>query len=140
MVKKIFVGIGVFAAMPLLFLPGFIFASNVGGSDNSQNPYTVPPNLITPPPSTTGPITSVAGRTNSVLSLVQQILFWVSVAFWIAAAGFIFYAAYLYLVAGGDAERVKKAHKQLLWAVVAIAVAIMAQGLPLLVGNFLRGQ
>jgi len=88
---------------------------------------------IQPPPQTPGPISSP----QSIINLINRVLYWVATAFWIAAAIFVFYAAYLYLTAGGDSERISKAHKQLIWAVVAIAVGLMAYGLPFLVYNFL---
>jgi len=87
-------------------------------------------------PKATGPISSPQG----IIDLVNNVLFWTATIFWIAAAGFVLYAAYIYLTAGGDAERVNKAHKQLLWAVVAIAVGLMARGLPFLIYTFLGGK
>lgn len=89
-----------------------------------------------PPPTTPGPITSGQG----FVDLLNVVLRWVATAFWILAALFVFIAAYKYLTAGGDPEKVKSASSNLLYAVIAIAVAIMAYGLPVLVGNFLRGQ
>lgn len=85
------------------------------------------------PPTTTGPISDPQGFINLVAAIVR----WVGIIFWIAAVGFVFYAAYIYLTAGGDPERIRKAHKQLLWAIVAIAVALMATGLPLFIRNVL---
>jgi hypothetical protein len=97
--------------------------------------FAQPPS-IAPSPTVAGPITS----TQSIINLINRILFWVATVFWIAAAAFVFYAAFLYLTAAGDEEKVKKASHQLLYAVVAIAVGIMAYGLPVLVGAFLQGQ
>lgn len=89
-----------------------------------------------PVPQTPGPISSGQG----IINLVNQVLFWVATLFWIAAAGFIFYAAFLYLTAAGDQEKVKKASSAFLYAVIAIAVGLMAYGLPVLVKSFLGGQ
>lgn len=88
---------------------------------------------ISAPPGSTGPIQDP----RQVIGLLNAILVWVASAFWILAVIFVFYAAYIYLTAGGDPERIKKAHKQLLYAVIAIAVALMAYGMPLLVRNIL---
>jgi len=88
---------------------------------------------IAPAPMIGGPISSP----QQAINLINRILYWFATAFWIFAAGFVFYAAYLYLTAAGDVERVKKAHKQLLWAIVAIAVGLMAYGLPLLIHNII---
>jgi len=118
--------------------------TNVGGggggtSVGGANPFTgLKPGDITPPPAAPqgAPLTSVS----SVVNLVNTILLWVSGVFWIAAAGFVFYAAYLYLTASGNPERVSKAHRQLLWAVVAIAIGVLAAGLPTLIKNLLGGR
>ena len=93
-----------------------------------------------PPPLNPGPITSVGGTSSGgILYLINQILFWVSTVFWIAAGIFVMYAAYLYLTAAGNEDQVSKAHHQLMWAAVAIAVGLMAAGLPYLVNQFLQG-
>ncbi|MEK7212779.1 MAG: hypothetical protein AAB686_03815 [Patescibacteria group bacterium] len=89
-----------------------------------------------PPPSRTGPITGGQG----VITLVEQILQWLATLFWILAAVFVFYAGFLYLTAGGDAEKVKKANHQLLYAIIAIIVGLMAYGLPKLVETVLGRQ
>lgn len=86
-----------------------------------------------PPGAATAPIR----QPWDIINLFNAILVWVATAFWILAVIFIFYAAFLYLTAGGDPERTRKAHKQLLWAVIAIAVALMAYGMPLLIRNIL---
>ena len=90
---------------------------------------------IAPSPNVAGPITG----SQSFINLVNQILFYVATLFWILAAVFVFYAAYLYLTAAGDEEKVKKASHTLMYAVVAIAVGIMAYGIPVLVNTFLLG-
>ncbi len=86
-------------------------------------------------PGATGPLQSVC----NVIGLVNNILFWFSTLFWIFAGIFVFYAAFLYLTARGDENQVSKAHHQLIWAVVAIAIALLAGGLPYLVFTFLQG-
>jgi len=50
---------------------------------------------------------------------------------------FILYAAYLYLTSAGDEEKIKKANHQLLYAAIAVIVAILSRGLPTLVSLFL---
>lgn len=75
---------------------------------------------------------------DDVTNFINGVLYWISIIFWIAAVGFVFYAAYLYLTAAGSDEQVKKAKKQLLYAVIAIAIGLMAQGLPAFVKAFLE--
>jgi hypothetical protein len=89
---------------------------------------------LDPPP--TAPITSVSG----IVNLAGTILTWMARIFWIAAIMAVFYAGFLYLGSSADPERVKKAKTQLLYAVVAMAIGLMAWGLPALVENFLSGD
>jgi len=60
--------------------------------------------------------------------------------FWILAIAASFYAGYLYLLSGGNEEKTGKAKKMLLYAVIAIAIGLMAYGLPTLVYNFLNPE
>ncbi len=87
-------------------------------------------------PQTPGPIQSG----NGVISFVNQIGTWISFLFWGLAVIFIFYAAFKYLTAGGEEEKIKTANHTLIYAVIAIVVALFAYGLPLFVGNVLRSQ
>jgi uncharacterized membrane protein YidH (DUF202 family) len=50
---------------------------------------------------------------------------------------FIIWAAYKYLTASGDPERVKSAHKTLIWGIVGLAVAIIAYGMPSIVSSLI---
>lgn len=77
---------------------------------------------------------------NGLLTVFNKVLFWVSTAFWIAAGISTIYAAFLYLTAAGNEERVKKAKNQLLYTVIAIAIALISAGLPALVNSFLSGS
>ena len=112
----------IFLAVVSAFLPLAVFA------DTASVPY------VTPPVAPAGtPLQSV----EQGLGVFRQVLTWFATAFWIAAALFAFYAAFLYLTAAGNEQRVKKAHSQLLYAVIAIAIGLMAYGLPALVKTFL---
>ena len=57
--------------------------------------------------------------------------------FFIVAAIFIILAAFTYLTAAGDEEKVKSAKNRLIYAIVAIAVALLAVTIRGLVSNFL---
>jgi hypothetical protein len=87
-------------------------------------------------PGDQGPLSTV----DKIVGVINQFLFYFSAVFWIAAAGFVFYAAYLYLTAAGSEERLGKAKKQLLYAVIAMAIGLMAAGLPFLINAFLSGS
>jgi hypothetical protein len=49
----------------------------------------------------------------------------------------ILIAAFKYMTAGGDATKVSEAHKTVTWAAIGIAVALMAAGVPALIGSIL---
>ena len=53
----------------------------------------------------------------------------------VLAAMFALVAAYKYLTAGGDPEKVKAASNILIYAAIAIVAALFARGLPLLVAS-----
>lgn len=71
------------------------------------------------------PTTNVTSL-SAVESVITKIVNWLTGLFFVAAILFIFYAAFLYLTAGGDEEKVKKAKNQLMYSIVAIAVALLA--------------
>ena len=53
----------------------------------------------------------------------------------IIATIFVFIAAYKYLTAAGDGEKVQSAHATIIYAAVAIAVALLAQGIRFIVAQ-----
>ncbi len=52
---------------------------------------------------------------------------------------FILYAAFLYLTSGGDEEKVGTAKKYLVYAIIAVAVAVLSKGIVMVVQSFLPG-
>ncbi len=62
---------------------------------------------------------------------------WIFTLLIILTVIFILWAAYLYLTSAGDEEKIKKANHQLLYAAIAVIVAILSRGLPTLVSIFL---
>lgn len=53
---------------------------------------------------------------------------------------FVVLAAFKYLTAGGDMEKVKAASHQLLFAAIAIVVALLAKALPSIVTSIVGGS
>lgn len=51
----------------------------------------------------------------------------------------VLYAAYTYLTAGDDTEKVHRATKTMTYAAIAIVVAIIAFGFPALIGSIFSG-
>ncbi|MGD1003732.1 MAG: hypothetical protein ABR884_04140 [Minisyncoccia bacterium] len=105
-----------------LVLPAMAFAQTL--------PNPTPPTQTNVPQ---GNITSM----QSILQLFCTIFAW---AFWfliVLAVIFIIVAAFKYLTASGDPEKVKSAGTMLIYTAVAIVVALLARAIPLVIGSFL---
>ena len=48
-------------------------------------------------------------------------------------------AAFKYLTAAGDPEKVRSAGQSLLYVIIAIVVALIAKGFPLIISSFIGG-
>jgi len=72
--------------------------------------------------------TTLRGGVNDVKGLMDGIANWMFTIFLALAVIFIVLAAYKYLISGGG-DGVKDAHKMLIYAAVAIAIAVLAKGL-----------
>ena len=70
---------------------------------------------------------------NAVGSTLCSVTNWLFYFLIIVAVIFIIVAAFKYLTAAGDAEKVKSAGHELLYAVIAIIVGILAKATPTLV-------
>ena len=73
----------------------------------------------------------------SILNDLCVVFAWAFYFLIVVAVIFVIVAAFKYLMAGGDPEKVKSAGGTLLYAAVAIGVALLAKAIPLVVGNFL---
>lgn len=54
------------------------------------------------------------------------------------AVVFIIYAGFLYLTSGGDENKIKSAKEYIIYAVVGVAIALVARGLVMLVQTLIR--
>lgn len=72
-----------------------------------------------------------------IKGLLTKAVSWMYTIFFILAVGFILWAAYLYLTAGEDSSKVDKAKKQLVNAVIAIVIALIASGVSGIINSFL---
>src|SRR3989344_1037062 len=70
-----------------------------------------------------------------IINILGTLLNWMFTLLMIVATMFILYAAFIYLTARGDPEKVKTASNQLIYAAVAIAVALVAQGIRFIVAQ-----
>ena len=75
---------------------------------------------------------------DQLLDILAEALRYIYTIFFIVAIIFILFAAYTYLTAQDDAEKIKNAHKQLIWASVAIAVALMSLSFNVIIKTFIE--
>lgn len=82
---------------------------------------------------TTPPITKVQG----LVGLMCDVFGWMFFGLITLSIIMVVVAGFNYATAGDNAEKVSKANKMILYAVIAIAVALIAKGIPAVVGNFI---
>jgi len=58
----------------------------------------------------------------------------------VIAAIMLVYAGFNYVTATGNEEKIKTATKTLIFALIGVAIALLAKGLPLLIQEFLQGN
>lgn len=78
-----------------------------------------------------------AQNVSGLVDTFRMIVKWIYTIFFIIAVIYIIAAAFTYLTAGGEAEKVNTAKDQLIYAAVAIAVALLAISFDTIVKNFL---
>lgn len=78
-------------------------------------------------------VTDVCG----VIDLIKTIANWMLVFLVVLAVIFVIMAAFKYLGAGGDSEKVGAANKQIIYAAVAVAVGLLAKAVPFVVASLL---
>ena len=72
-----------------------------------------------------------------VLSLIENLINWLFVGFMLLAVVILILAGWQFITGGGDPQNVAKARSKLLWAVIAIAIAVTAQGIPIVARSIL---
>ena len=80
-------------------------------------------------PAGKGPVENVEG----VVVILITILKWTYSIFFIVAVFMILMAAYTYLTAQAEPEKIKNATNQIVWASIAIAVALLAVSISMIV-------
>ena len=84
------------------------------------------------------PIQRVGPTTvGGLIDVLRGVVRWIYIIFFVVAVMFILFAAFNYLTAGGDAEKVTTAKNQLIYAAIAIVVALLAVGFEVIIRNFL---
>lgn len=80
------------------------------------------------------PITSP----QKIFDILAKIAQWTYTIFFIVAIIFILVAAFNFLTAQGDPEKVKNARTQIIWACVAIAIALISVAAAQIIYNFIE--
>lgn len=109
-------------AIIALVLPVFAFAQQI------------------PPPQPPTPVNVPQGQISSINGILQSLCTVFAYAFYfliVIAVIFVIVAAFKYLTAAGDPEKVKAAGTMLLYTAIAIGVALLARAVPLVVASFL---
>lgn len=63
---------------------------------------------------------------SQINNIINYIVTWMIGLFFTFSTVMLFWTAYKYLTAGGDAGKVEEAHQQLIYSLVALAVALLA--------------
>jgi hypothetical protein len=74
-------------------------------------------------------------KAKGIFCTVAEIMFSVAM---VVGVIFAILAAYKYMTAAGDSSKVSEAHKTLTYAVIGITVALLAGGVPQIVGSILQ--
>lgn len=90
-----------------------------------------------PPAGKTLPAGPTSGT--QLLDLVDVTTNWVFAIFTVLTVIFVLLAAFQFVTAGGDAEKVGEARQKLIWAVVGIIIALASKGLVPVVRNIVGG-
>jgi len=75
-----------------------------------------------------------------ILRTIHRVANWMFSFLIILAVIFILIAAFNYLTGAGSDEKIKKAHKMLLYAAIAVAVGLLAEGLIVVVSKLVSNQ
>lgn len=81
--------------------------------------------------------TSCPYSENTIFIILSKAVRYTYTAFFIVAIIFIIIAAFSFLTAKGDPEAIKKARDQILWAVVAIAIALISVAAATIINTFI---
>lgn len=85
------------------------------------------------------PAPDIVTNTNDFFGLMKTVVNFLFALLIVLAVVFVILAAFKYLTAGGDPEKVKAANHQIMYAAIAVVIAVLARGVPRLVCSFIPG-
>ncbi len=83
---------------------------------------------------------AVFGTLGEAESVFVRIVGYAFTFFWLATVVSLLYAAYLFVTAGDNTDKVSQAQKILLYTFSAAAIVLISTGIKTLVTNILRGR
>ncbi|MCL5006577.1 MAG: hypothetical protein M1153_00290 [Patescibacteria group bacterium] len=105
-----------------------LIATVIANSSPAEAQFSQPPGTSVP----TSPISSV----QQIKPFLTTLLSWGYFFFFFLTAVFVLWAAFDYLTAGGDEKKLASAKNKILYAVVAVVIALIATGINAFVGSF----
>ena len=117
----------------LLSAPYLLPATNTVSAADTLTPQQAAQELCN---GGTCPINSIQG----IFTILRKIVQYVYIAFFFFGILFILLAAYNFLFARGEPEKIKSARTQILWAVVAIVIALISVGAAQIIQSFINVQ
>ena len=85
-------------------------------------------------PSGVAPVSGVQNA-SGLLDIVNGIINWIFVALLLLGVVFIFLAAFSYLTAQGDEEKIKSAKNELIYAIIAIVIGALAKAIVIAIAS-----
>lgn len=84
------------------------------------------------------PTKSPVKNVNDVIKILTSIVNVLYTAFFIVAIGFVILAAFDYLTGGDNPEKIKSATHKIIYAAIAIAVALVSVGANKIIQDFIK--
>ena len=116
--------------MGLLLMPTILLAADTNGTADGTNGTADGTNGTA---NRATPITTL----DDILSLIGRVGDWISAIVLALAITFILVSAFQFLTAAGNPEKISSARNMLIYALVAVAIAAVAWGLPDLVQSLI---
>lgn len=116
----------IFLIITISFLPFLVSAQFAEGSIPAPGDFGV------------GGANSVPTDVDGLLNILRAVVKYVYIGFFIVAVFFIIYAAFNYLTGADAPDKIKVAHTQLIYSIIAIAIALLAISIQFVIGSFLN--
>lgn len=75
-----------------------------------------------------------------LISTLERIINWIAIIVIVVSVLYIILAAYDYLTAGGDEDKIKTANRRLTYAILAIVLALVAEGIVRAIMSIVMGR